>query len=30
MTQCTFVQHMHTLHSFDSLTEPRWLVERAE
>ena len=24
------VQHMHTRHSFDSLTEPRLLVERAE
>ena len=30
MTEWTFVQHMHTRHSFDSLTEPRWLVERAE
>jgi PHP domain-containing protein len=26
----TLVQHMHTRHSFDSLTEPRMLVERAE
>jgi len=26
----TLVQHMHTRHSFDSLTEPRLLVQRAE
>ena len=30
MSGWTLVQHMHTRHSFDSLTEPRWLVERAE
>jgi predicted metal-dependent phosphoesterase TrpH len=30
MSNWILVQHMHTRHSFDSLTEPRWLVERAE
>lgn len=30
MSGWTLVQHMHTRHSFDSLTEPRLLVERAE
>jgi len=30
MKEWTLVQHMHTRHSFDSLTEPRMLVERAE
>ena len=30
MSGWTLVQHMHTRHSFDSLSEPRWLVERAE
>ena len=30
MSHWTLVQHMHTRHSFDSLSEPRWLVERAE
>ena len=30
MSEWTLVAHMHTRHSFDSLTEPRWLVERAE
>jgi predicted metal-dependent phosphoesterase TrpH len=30
MSEWSLVQHMHTRHSFDSLTEPRWLVERAE
>ena len=30
MSEWVLVQHMHTRHSFDSLTEPRLLVERAE
>jgi len=30
MSEWILVQHMHTRHSFDSLSEPRWLVERAE
>ncbi|HEY2954770.1 MAG TPA: PHP domain-containing protein [Candidatus Eisenbacteria bacterium] len=30
MSRWCLVQHVHTRHSFDSLTEPRWLVERAE
>jgi predicted metal-dependent phosphoesterase TrpH len=30
MSGWTLVQHMHTRHSFDSLTEPRLLVQRAE
>ncbi len=29
MSHWTLVQHCHTRHSFDSFTEPRWLVERA-
>ena len=30
MSGWSLVQHVHTRHSFDSLTEPRLLVERAE
>jgi len=30
MSEWSLVQHAHTRHSFDSLTEPRLLVERAE